>query len=314
MFVNCDPSELANAARCFESCIPAGMQPAVQNYLLCRLAQLIESGEALGATFINYGSLWADEQSHSVPIAAINTYVQVLASLSAGLNDGFVFQNFSTLRCVVPGIYKVDWAMSINCATNNQDLSGCVTVNAVPQLNTTSHHFNGSGGSKNSTIGGTGILSLKANDLILLAVANHTATNAIIVEHANMSLCRVGITLEAGTGMADPIIFDNIDLTSNPPLPATAHGLSRLPRLLRLVVVMTAASAGYSIGDEVEIRAIVDSNDPQHRFTCGANATTVWVDVTEGLGAWPNCNIHNKTSGLTLFDGSTGHGKLYVWA
>jgi len=41
--MNCDPKELANAARCFETCIPPGMQAAVQNYLLCQVAELAES-------------------------------------------------------------------------------------------------------------------------------------------------------------------------------------------------------------------------------------------------------------------------------
>lgn len=39
MSLNCDPKALADAARCFQSCIPAGMQAAVQNYILCHIAQ-----------------------------------------------------------------------------------------------------------------------------------------------------------------------------------------------------------------------------------------------------------------------------------
>jgi hypothetical protein len=35
--INCDPSSLANAAACFQSCIPAGMQPAAQTYLLAQI-------------------------------------------------------------------------------------------------------------------------------------------------------------------------------------------------------------------------------------------------------------------------------------
>lgn len=43
MSVNCDPSDLAKKAACFQSCIPQGMMPSVQTYLLCVLAQLSES-------------------------------------------------------------------------------------------------------------------------------------------------------------------------------------------------------------------------------------------------------------------------------
>lgn len=38
MAVNCDPSDLANQARCFDSCIPPGEQLAVQTYLLSIIA------------------------------------------------------------------------------------------------------------------------------------------------------------------------------------------------------------------------------------------------------------------------------------
>lgn len=38
MALDCDPSTLANAARCFDSCIPPGMQLAVQTYLLAQIA------------------------------------------------------------------------------------------------------------------------------------------------------------------------------------------------------------------------------------------------------------------------------------
>lgn len=34
MAISCDPSALANAARCFDNCIPLGMQPAVQAYIM----------------------------------------------------------------------------------------------------------------------------------------------------------------------------------------------------------------------------------------------------------------------------------------
>jgi len=35
------PSDLASAARCFFSCIPKGEQVAVQNYLLCQLLSVL---------------------------------------------------------------------------------------------------------------------------------------------------------------------------------------------------------------------------------------------------------------------------------
>ena len=38
MAIDCDPSTLANDARCFQSCIPNEMQQAIQTYLLAVIA------------------------------------------------------------------------------------------------------------------------------------------------------------------------------------------------------------------------------------------------------------------------------------
>lgn len=40
MAIDCDPSALANAARCFDRCIPVGLQPRIQTMLLARIANL----------------------------------------------------------------------------------------------------------------------------------------------------------------------------------------------------------------------------------------------------------------------------------
>ena len=38
MSINCDPEELANAARCFEQKIASGLHPSIQTWLLCQIA------------------------------------------------------------------------------------------------------------------------------------------------------------------------------------------------------------------------------------------------------------------------------------
>jgi len=47
MAVNCDPSSLADAAKCFDSCIPPGDQLAVQTYLLAVIAGVALDPSAL---------------------------------------------------------------------------------------------------------------------------------------------------------------------------------------------------------------------------------------------------------------------------
>lgn len=68
MSINCDPSELAKAASCFGNCIPAGLQPAVQTYLLCQLAQLSESIQQ-----------WSQERGYTLYYGANTTNVGLLA-------------------------------------------------------------------------------------------------------------------------------------------------------------------------------------------------------------------------------------------
>lgn len=42
--ISCDPKEMAKEAVCFETCIPTGLQGAVQTYLLCQIANLVGGG------------------------------------------------------------------------------------------------------------------------------------------------------------------------------------------------------------------------------------------------------------------------------
>lgn len=136
-----------------------------------------------------YGAMFGEEISQSVSIGTAGVYVAVPGSLvSGGTSAEFIFQNSKELKCRTTGIYSVVWSMSLNCATNNQDLSGCVMVSGTTQSNTANHAFNGAGASKNSSVSSNGILNLGLNDLVQLSVTNHTATNAVVVEHANLKV------------------------------------------------------------------------------------------------------------------------------
>lgn len=47
--MDCDPTALANAARCFSKCIPDGMQPAVTTYLLANMVGITNTDQLLQA-------------------------------------------------------------------------------------------------------------------------------------------------------------------------------------------------------------------------------------------------------------------------
>lgn len=43
MTISCDPSDLANTARCVLECVPPRMQQAIKTSLLCQVAGLAQS-------------------------------------------------------------------------------------------------------------------------------------------------------------------------------------------------------------------------------------------------------------------------------
>lgn len=137
-----------------------------------------------------YGSMYGDDVGLTVTIASAGVYYQVPTGLSAGSCNGFTFAD-SGLTCTVAGKYKVDWSMSMDCAAAGQYIEGAVMINSTGQMNTV-----GAAelitANKQVCTGGSGIITLAVNDVVYLCVENETGTNNIVVEHANLSLVRVG--------------------------------------------------------------------------------------------------------------------------
>lgn len=139
-----------------------------------------------------YGSMYNDMNSWTVNVVVANNSYPILGNMNLGLTSGgaFTFQNNCELLCNVVGIYLVNWSMSLQAASPNQDLEGFVMIGDVEQANTTNHSVNGSA-NKNTTVAGTGILSLVVNDRLRLGVSNHTNTGNIIVQHANLTAVKI---------------------------------------------------------------------------------------------------------------------------
>ena len=139
----------------------------------------------------SYGSMYMDNGSVAVTIAATNTYYQIASGFTGGGCSQFTFQNSKELRCDRAGIYRVDWQISRSVPGVAQEIEGGVFKNGVIQLNTTAHNQSQTAGTQQS-FAGSGILTLAANDLISLAVNNTTSTNTITITHANLTIHRVG--------------------------------------------------------------------------------------------------------------------------
>lgn len=137
-----------------------------------------------------YGSMYVNNGSQSVTIAGVDTYVQVGGGMSAGLTSGFIFQNSKELKTGELGMYLITWSMSVQCATAVQEVEGTIMVDGTANVTVTSHAELVSA-NKPQVLSGSGIVSLGANALVSLAVANHTGANNLIVPHASISVIRI---------------------------------------------------------------------------------------------------------------------------
>jgi hypothetical protein len=144
----------------------------------------------ISGPLLTYGSLYGDEISQSVTISSAGTYYEVGGSLSDGGSNGMTAQNSKELKCLTAGKYMVHWSMSVNVGNANQEVAGAVMVNSTRQTNST-NHTQVPTANKPYSISGTAVVALAVNDLLKLCVTNHTATNAVVVEHANLTAVRI---------------------------------------------------------------------------------------------------------------------------
>ena len=138
-----------------------------------------------------YGSMYADDVTITVTIAAASTYYTIGTGLTTGSVNGMTFTSTgSTLTALVAGKYKVDWSMTVNSGSAGQEVSGTIMINTTAQMQT-------EGACKlttandNKCIAGSGIITLAVNDTVKLCVENETNANNIVVTHASMSIIRI---------------------------------------------------------------------------------------------------------------------------
>lgn len=140
-----------------------------------------------------YGEMYGSNINQIIAILAQDVYYQVGAGLNEGLNNGFSFQNSRELKCTVAGKYRVCWSMSLQATVTSTEIEGAVMLNSVAQTKGTAHAEVSIGGvNRPETIAGSLILNLAANDLVSLGVSNHTDTSSVNLQHASLTLHRVG--------------------------------------------------------------------------------------------------------------------------
>lgn len=140
-----------------------------------------------------YGNMYAynlGPGGTTVTVSASDTWYEVGSGISGGTCSGFTFQNNKELKCVTPGIYLLVWSLSVECASANQEVEATIMKGGAAQTPFASH-CELITANKPQTLCGNGIIALIADDLISLAVLNHTAGNNVVIDHINLSLHRV---------------------------------------------------------------------------------------------------------------------------
>jgi len=85
--MNCSPSSLANAARCFKSCIPQGDVQAVKSYLLCQIANVGLIG-VQGPNLIPPGSMYPANLIFNLTVLTNTVYVIIWGSQEQSMTMG----------------------------------------------------------------------------------------------------------------------------------------------------------------------------------------------------------------------------------
>lgn len=157
----------------------------IKPYVLGWIREAIQLDSAI------YGTLYGDDVARSVTIASAGVYYEVGGGLRGGACNGLKVQAGKEVLITMAGTYLVNWSMTAQCASANQYVEGAIMVNTAAREDTVSAAELPSANKKVS-LGGTGLLALSVNDVVKLCVENETGTNAVVVDHANLSLVRVG--------------------------------------------------------------------------------------------------------------------------
>lgn len=142
-----------------------------------------------------HGEMYASNVSKTVVINTINVPVQINSSFTGGFVDQFIFQNARELKCLYAGVYLLNWSLSVHTSgVSNKEAEGSIMINGVAQNKATAHATVSPGGSNRPVvITASGFFNLAVDDLVSLALANHTDTTDFIMEHASLTIIRLAV-------------------------------------------------------------------------------------------------------------------------
>jgi hypothetical protein len=147
-------------------------------------------------TGIPYGNMWNHDVGTAVTPSGIGTPTQIPSGFTVGKTNLVTFQNSRELAVAKAGIYGAVWNISFTAGAANQEVEGCIMVDAscVSSTDGGSAHRKISTGTDTGNMGAPTYLDLAADEVVSLAIINETSTNTITIEHANLIIWMVGGT------------------------------------------------------------------------------------------------------------------------
>jgi hypothetical protein len=139
----------------------------------------------------SYGEMYADNITKAITVSAAKTAYEIDSNLISGLLSGITFTDSSALQVKSDGKYLINWSMSIDTGTADDELEGGVMINGSAKTKGTSHTTVETI-SKAQCVSGSLILDLDQNNKISLFVKNMTNTNNITVEHVSLTALKIG--------------------------------------------------------------------------------------------------------------------------
>lgn len=147
----------------------------------------------VGNSGMAHGSMYADDAAQTVTVSAANTAYEVAAGFTTGEVKDVTFGGAHYLVATKAGKYKVEWSLSVNSATvDNEVKAGLMiggTENAKGTARTVLPVANAPG-----HLSGCTILDLAASDQVSLFVENATNTDDIVMEHGNLNMIQIAGT------------------------------------------------------------------------------------------------------------------------
>ena len=134
-----------------------------------------------------YGHMYAHNSTGTVTVAAADTYYAVSGGFKTGLVSGFTFSNGMHLKPTVAGRYFINYSVSVQSTSANQEIETALMINSIAQTGS-SAHTEDTGANKPHDLAGSMIADVAANSIIGLGVSNHTGTNNLMVVHGNVTI------------------------------------------------------------------------------------------------------------------------------